>query len=570
MTRIHVLEAPYDLRGAMPSLGAHWDKNLKAWTYVGTRIPGVLAHFASEDYSWERWIEDDINKQVAPITPGKVEFKARPHQLEAGRKIDQFVQQGARGFVVADETGTGKSISCLLGAYASARRQGFTEKNPCRLLIVCPKSVIPHWRNTLRSLKFSNYFRVTIINYERLPKLLKAPSSAATAKRTRTKNRRVATGGTPLVNWNVIIADESHKMKNHQTAQRAKAFARVARYADTAAHAPFVIWASATIGQNPIEVGYLSPLIGQMKRVPGLTNDTWGKWLERSGYHVKEGKVGWVWKQPARDGSNKAEVQAERRADIQLLKELLFDQKFPSIRRLPEDIAGWPSIQRIAMPIDFDSSQWSMYEQVWTEFRTFLRMTRKGRDPKGALAKQLRFRQKSSLLLVPGVADFVCDLIDNGQQVALSTAFLESLDAMREILEARGIPCAEFSGRNEASREEERIRFQKGEAKVILYTVVEGVSFHANESLPDGTKATGARRSNVILDVRYSALESSQTEGRTHRDGEKSNIYYIFANNTVQEKIIRVMIERMRNLKHLSGDNQDILDEIDSIFDEEA
>jgi hypothetical protein len=419
-------------------------------------------------------------------------------------------------------------------------------------------------------LQFSAYFRVTIINYERLQKLLSAPASAAKAKTKRTKNRRTATGGVPIVNWNVIIADESHKMKNHQTAQRAKAFARVARYADTASHAPFIIWASATIGQDPVEVGYLSPLVGQVKNVPGLTNDTWGAWLDRSGYHVTKGKVGWAWKKVARDGSNKTQVQAERSADIKMLRGLLFDPKFPSIRRLPEDIAGWPSIQRIAMPIAFDSSQWGMYEQVWTEFRTFLRMTRKGRDPKSALAKQLRFRQKSSLLLVPGVADFATDLLDNGQQVAISTAFLESVDALKEILEARGFECVEFSGRNELNREADRIRFQKGEVKVMLYTVTESVSFHASESLPDGTKASSARRANVILDVRYSALESAQTEGRTHRDGQKSNVYYIFANNTVQEKIIKVMIERMKNMKDLSGDNQDILDEIDSIFDEEA
>lgn len=568
--RTYVLDVPFEMRAVASASGAKWDAQLKAFTYSAGALPPALQPFRSVDYSWERWIEDDLNKKVAPVQPGSVRFTPRPHQLEAGRKIDAFVQRGYRGFLEADEVGTGKSISCLLGAYSVAKRKGYSPEKPAYLLIVCPHSAMPHWRNTLRALSFTSSFRVVVINYERLSKLLEAPKTAESAKKAKTKKRQTATKGRPLVSWDAIIADESHKLKNYQEAQRAKAFTRVAQYATSARQSPFVIWASATAGQNPLEVGYLAPMIGQITRTSGLTTDTWGNFLERRGFHVKKGKSGWRWVSGNWQGTDLEEVRAKQRQDVVKIRELLFSPQSPTIRRLPEDIAGWPQIQRIPVPVDLDSHQQSLYKQVWSGFRNFLRMHPKGRDPQGALAQQLRFRQKASLLRVPGTIDFAADLLDNGQQVAISVAFMESLDAIREGLEKKGYSCVEFSGRNRDARENERLRYQRGQAQVILYSVTEAVSFHAGESLPDGTTASRARRSNVIHDVRYSSIENAQIEGRTHRDGQKSNAYYMYGVNTIEEKIITIMIQRMANMKNLSGDEESLVEEIESLLYQEA
>lgn len=570
MSRIHVLEVPFEMRTVMRHLGAAYSKDLKSWYYKGDQLPSALEPFQSEDFSLERWKEDDLNKSIKSPQEGKAVYKPRPHQIEAGKKIDDFLRKGYRGFIEADDVGVGKSISTLLGAYAAAKRKGHTPKNPARLLIVCPKSSIPHWRNTLRCITFASIFRVVIINYESLPKLLIAPQSAQDAKRTRTKNKRIANQGKPSILWDIIIADEAHKMKNYQTAQRAKAFTRVARYADKAQHAPFVIWASATVGQNPLELGYLAPLIGQAKGIQGLTPDTWGQWLANNSYHVKKGKVGWTWIKPKSDNTDAVEVRAKKKQDIQRIRDFLFTDDFPSIRRLPENIAGWPTIQRIALPVELSTEQKKLYDTLWSQFRQFFSLKMRGRDPQGSLAQQLRFRQKSSLLLVDGVVDFALDMLDNGQQVAISVVFGESIDALKAKFEEKGYSCSEFSGRNVQTREQERLDFQKGKNKVIIYTVTEAVSFHAGEILSDGTKATMARRANIIMDVRYTALDGIQTEGRTHRDGQASNTYYVYGAGTVQEKIIGVMFERMAHMKTLSGDSLDDVEAIERLLDQES
>lgn len=566
--RTFVLDFPWEMRAAAPALGAKWDAKTKAYTYTGATLPDLLAPFAAQDFSWQRWKEDDLNKSVLPTKKSANQFKPRPHQLEAAKKIASMAKQGYRGFTNADSVGLGKTLASIFGAYGVAKLKKFSPSRKAKVLIVCPKSVIPHWRNTLSASPLPDIARITILNYEQLSNLLKAPASAAQAKKTRTKNKRVANEGTPLVNWDIIIADESHRLKNFQVSQRSKAFANVARYDAHAEKAPFVIWASATPGQNPLELGYAAPLIGQLVKRK-LTLKNYGKWLEDNGYAVKKGKVGYSWAQVHFRATQEAKDENDKRkkSDIKKMRQLLFSPNAPSIRRLPTDIAGWPEVNRIAIPVSLDNKERSLYEEVWTQFRSFLRLNRRGKDPKGGLAQQLRFRQKSSLIRAPGTIDHILDLLENDLQVAVSVEFLESLDIMKTALEKKGITCAEISGRlTGAESEAERIRFQKGGAQVVFFTVKEGISLHANEQLPDGSKATATQRATIVHDVRYSGIENSQIEGRCARDGEFATIYYVYAQDTVEENIVTVAIERMANISNMAGDDEGLVAKIENLI----
>jgi hypothetical protein len=461
---------------------------------------------------------------------------------------------------------THNTISSLYGANESAKVKGFTTANPAKALIICPKSVIPHWRNTIRALNIT-HLRIVVINYDQSKKLLSVPESASNAKRTRTKNKRIANDGKPNINWDIIIADESHRLKNQS--QRTAAFDKIARYSDKVVTAPFVIWASATIGQSPLEIGYLAPLLGQMTGKQSLTIKQWGEYLAANGYHVIEGKVGYTWIKAKKEDSaaTKASILRSQKADVQKLSALLFAPGSPSIRRNPTDIAGWPELQRIPQPYALSPQENLLYLQAWLEFRNFLRLNPRGKNPSGGLAAELRFRQKASLIMAPNTVDFASDLLDNGLQVAISVQFMETLAYLREKLEAKGYMVSEFSGANESTREQERLNFQKGKTQVMLFTVTEGISLHAGEQLPDGTNATMTPRATLVHDIFYSGIAGAQVEGRTHRDGQNANVYYPYLQGTVQEKITKTMIQRMAHMSTLSGDDTDAVASIEAILD---
>lgn len=557
-THVFVLDVPWEERQLATTLGAEWVEKIRKHVYAGTLLPAPLQKYKSVDYSLERWLEDNINRAYAPNeAPTGPLFQPRPHQQEGIDDIESAGKAGWRAFVVADSTGVGKSLTGLLGASRVAALRGFTAQKKAKLLIIGPKAVLPHWRNTIKQSGVDN-LRILVINYDQYKRLLTVPKTAADAKKTRTKNKRIASQGKSFIKWDLIISDESHKLKTID-AQRTQAFETIAGYEQPAKTAPFVIFMSATIGQEPMELGYLAPLVGQASRNPGLKLKTWGQWLADNDFHVKEGKVGWNWVKPLPNATpeQKAQVRAQQIEDVKKLSAMLFGNGAPSIRRKPEDIAGWPSIQTIPLPVDLSADDYASYNKAWTEFRKEMQMHARGKNPQGSLAIITRFRQKISLISAPQTVEQILELLDNGIQVAVSVEFMETIEHIRVMLKKHGIEVAEISGRQGLNREYERLRFQKGEVKVVLFSVTEAISLHAKETLPDGTKATPHRRATIVHDIRWSALQTTQIIGRTHRDGELAIAYFVIANRTVNVRILESMLRKMENMNALSGEDPD-------------
>lgn len=570
----HFLEVPWDLRSMPAMFGAKWSAKDKFHVYEGADLPEPLLPFATQPFTWARWLEDEANGRVGIVPPGDVVFKPRDYQVAAAKKIVTAFKQGYRGFLEADATGVGKTLSCVFGALGIGKMKGSSAGKPLKVLILCPKGVIPHWQNTLLASPLPSMARIVVSNYEQMPKMLSVPASAKTAKRTRTRNQRIARDGVSLVDWDVVIADEAQKLKGIYTSQRAKEFSNIAQYASTRQDAPFIIYASATPGETPIHFGYMAPVVGSVLGMKnGLTLKGWGKWLESQGFNVKEGKAGsWSWGEVHYKSSDEKKDENARanKQDILKLRKLFFNPKFPSIRRHPSDIAGWPETNLIPFPVSLGFKQLQLYEEAWTAFRQVLRLGIRGRDPKGGLAAQLRFRQKSSMLRVDATVEQALEALETGHQVAISLEFLETLDTIREELEKKRVKVAEYSGRNDTEREIERLRFQRGEAKVILFTPTEGFSLHAKETLPTGEQASPAPRVLLLHDIRYTAIANTQIVGRCHRDGQFVNNYLMFAKNTVEEKIINVMINRMRNMKSLAGDSEERVGSITDLLEQIA
>ena len=535
----YLLDVPYEDRQTASWAKARWQKDLRTWVYLapkGTPLPERLRPYAAPRHSWEAWREAELNGET-PAAYDSGEIVLHQHQVEAADVVETAWKAGRPGVLIADEVGLGKTFSALAGVNRI--------DDPKRVLILCPLSVVPHWRRSIDAL--GSHHRFTVINYDRAKKLLDIPDTAHDAKRTRTKNKRIATKGVSIVDWDVIIADEAHLLKN-PTSQRSAAVRQLqgGRKATS-----FMVWCSATAGQNPTELAYTNRLIAAKTGVKlGADLEDFEAWCKDLGIKVSKSFGGLKW--------------TPNDADLEKMNELLFSDGFTAIRRRPTDIAGWPELERILHPVELSASERSLYEDAWSFVKATVKEDQRLRasgearhkgasDPKNPLVALLRFRQAASRIRLPYTVALVEDLLANGKQVAISAEFRDTVDSLLEMLSKKRVTVTEIhGGLSPQEREENRLKFQQGKAQVIVFTVKEGISLHQGEK---ASSATDVPRVTIIHDGRWDALSTSQIEGRTWRDGQFSTCYHTFAEDTVEQKVVKTMLGKLEAMKTMLADS---------------
>ena len=93
------------------------------------------------------------------------------------------------------------------------------------------------------------------------------------------------------------------------------------------------------------------------------------------------------------------------------------------------------------------------------------------------------------------------------------------------------------------------------------------ISLHAGELLPDGGHATETPRVGLFHQPRFSGIQARQVTGRTHRDGRSSPWRIAFAEDTVEEQVARVMVERLAVSGSAAGADTSSLREIAELLD---
>jgi SNF2 family DNA or RNA helicase len=568
---ITFIEVPFEQRYEARNAGVKYDKSMKS-SYVEGPVPSSLKNWASKDYSFERWLEDSVNKHIKKPVLGPVMFTPRPHQVVAQKAIVQSWSNNSPGFLISDSTGLGKTLSIVSGFCSIAKLMHKTPARPAKVLIVCPKGAIPIWRQTLKAYADSAVVRPLVINYQRLNKLIKEPKSSKTAKRARTKNRRTATDGQPKINFDIIVFDESHYLKNYGSSTMSLSAENIAMLDSpyVKGRSPFVIYSTATPGANPMNYAIMAPTLARLidknykKHIPP---SKWGPFLSTHGFHVSYSKK-WSWISVPWFGMNSKDPKERKKYEIARDKtKTLQDEDTkrigrawiakgsPYISRKPTDLKGWPKQQVEPLYIELDAQGMVAYEEVWSDFRKYLKLRQQGKvDSQSALVQNQRFRQKASILKALPIAEHAVELVQEGKQVFIGCQFLETIDIIKTALQKSKIPCSECSGRT--NKEEERLRFQRGETKVVLSSITEAMSFHANETLPDGTQATSAERVTIISDVRQNPNDCLQQMGRAHRDGQNSLCEFPLAIDTIDVKVMNSFINSVRNLENMKGESE--------------
>lgn len=518
--RVWVLAVPF----RAPAPGAVWHAGLQANVWVGRELPPELAPYDPPPYSLERFLEDELNEKPRPV-PLARPMTPRDQQCDGAEVVAAHAAAGGRVFLLGDDPGVGKTGTAILAVKAIA------EQRDVRTVLVVadrPAAItIPHWSRSIAGFGDGG-IRWCVTTWDRLTKVSK-------------------------LRFDVVIADEAH-MVRHTTTQRWKHWKTVsgaARVKD----APFVLATTATPAHTPLELPYLAP---QFAAHHGESIREWAdlpKRLEAHGFHVERGRYGWQWTEDA----------AERRADLDRLQSWLAAADPPATLHRA---APWGPVSVTGTPVALTPAERAAYESEWGEFRAEMQLARRGRQSARGRAALLRFRQKAGLIRVQATVDWIKAQVEAERQVAVSVEFVETAaDPIREALLDAGIPVAGIYGRDRFDVEAERLRFQRGEAMVCVFTVTASISLHAGELLPDGRAASVTPRVGLFHQPRFSGIQARQVTGRTHRDGQVSPWRVAFAEDTVEEQVARVMVERLAVSGSAAGADTSSLQEIAELLD---
>lgn len=541
MQPIWFLDVPFEWRPAMSQLGVRWDAHYKQSVYKGP-LPPHLEPFKCQPLSWMWHQQYHANgRHLDPLTRDPVPYSARPHQKVAAQAMKMAAQNGAPGFLLADEVGVGKTMSAWDFVLSSPRYK--------TILIVTTSSAQAHWRNTVRHAGWLPTHSIVIINYDQLGKLFTLPEDGLISTRKKGMRKRVAKQA-QAPTFDLVIFDESHKGKN-PTSARGMMMRKIQDKAQ------FCIYASATAGQNPLELIYLGSLLSfaSGKRVPNKEIAEFKDWCIAQGIKITSGAYG------------KIEWEYNEQ-DLEKIHGWLFGGKVPlGIRRLPENVANWPALFRQLYPVEMDLKAQQAYAKMWEHF---VAEEMKNKD-EGSVKKhtavekennRLRLRQESSWLRIPATVEETMELIEQGKKVAISVAFLPNLnELLRRFAELNVSAVAIHGAMNANEKETARLAFQRGNARVIVFTVEEAISLHQGEYPNDAFP-----RVLLIHDVRWSAIQMAQIEGRCHRDGKEAPVFWMVGADTVDIDIAEVMVAKVKNMKSLHGDKVGDLKAIDEVL----
>lgn len=496
-----------------------WYSNPGVAVFIGAALPPELASFRSEPYSFARRVEDTHNgfpgppAMAAPKTP-------RPEQIEAAKGIVTSCLRWPLTHLGSD-VGQGKTLAAILAAKALLRIRG---GNSVLVVVDRPAAITSSsWRDSIAGIGDGGHDWL-IVSPDQLKKL--------------------ASHRNPLYAFDVCLIDETQNFRH--VSQQTTALRRVAKYRSK--KAPAIITITNTLGHNPSEYLALTPLLAALHGEPPAQWIDLGAKLIANGLPLQPSrfkKGEYMWTQAARDSP------ALQQKATETVRRWMVDASPPA---MIYQAARWGPAPVQAVAVDLSPEQTREYQAAWMVFRRANQIAKSGSDSDAGRAALLRLRQKASFIRATHTVNLAISQVKKGRQPVIAVELLSTAgDPIADALEAAGIPCARLFGDNDCASE--RIAFQRGDKPVAVINKTSAISLHANEHMGDGSRSTSAPRIGLFHQPRFSGIHARQTIGRTHRDGQTSPWFFLYARNTVEEGAAAAMVSSLQNaVASTSGD----------------
>ncbi len=482
------------------------DENIKKLKMIDDRYPfDILSKSV-----WKRKIIPlTIKKQKTP----KIEklSQAVPSKQFRGELLDfqreglDFLIKSSGNALLADEMGLGKTVQTL--AYLSKEKKAFPA------LIIAPLVTLTNWQREIekflrkksrngkiidnqppssmmiRNGKLNDIgkYDFYIINYEllhkRLPDLLNLKISA-------------------------VICDEVQHLRS-KTTQKYAAIKKLAAKDGV----KFRVGLSGTPIYN--RGSEIWPIVEILK--PGLL----GSFKEFCEYFCYVNEKG------------KAIVLENKRDSLrnQLTKHVMLRRKKSDVLKELKDKVRYPEV--IASDEKFYKTE---LDKIWKKLEEEQKYAQTAFDKSASYHRAIESeRQAAGLAKLPHVINFVNDIMDIEESVVVFCHHRAIHNLLHQSL-SKYNPASIIGGQTDKNRDNEIIRFQNGETKLMIAGLRAGnVGINLNNA------------SYVIFaELDWSPAIHRQAEDRLHRIGQKNTVfaYYLVGNGTLDEHVAEILVDK--------------------------
>lgn len=383
-------------------------------------------------------------------------------------------------------------------------------------LIIAPKAALVSWRRVAEASGVGRLI-LDVINTERL-----AYSNQSWFSEDKAGARWHLPQGC------MILIDEAHKGCAGPKSATTKRLALLKAY-----KLP-ILMLSATIANSPLQMRVLGYFAGlhsfnntsfyDFCRRHGCTANPWG------GLEFPSGPK----------GQRVMEAIRKRLAD-------------KMIRLSLDEIPGFPECDTQVKLYNLEDRYETELQKIYDEMAAEVKQ-----GHTNPLVDLLRHRQRAEICKTPLLTDLCMEAVEAGQAPVVFVCFKDTLDIVREKLNAQGISASTvLGGQSTAVRVENIDRFQRQQTQVCLCMIQAGgvsVSLHAVE--PEALPRI------AFICPSFSAVEVTQALGRIHRAGSRHKAVqrFVLAANTVEERVYKAITKKLGCIDTLNGDDLTLWD----------
>ncbi|XP_024993672.1 SWI/SNF-related matrix-associated actin-dependent regulator of chromatin subfamily A-like protein 1 isoform X1 [Cynara cardunculus var. scolymus] len=450
------------------------------------------------------------------LMPDSIESKLLPFQREGVR----FVLQHGGRVLLADEMGLGKTLQAI--AVASCVRDSWP------VLVLTPSSLRLQWASMIQQWLGISSSDILVV----LSNASGSNKGGFTIMRPNTKGSIRLDGVFNIVSYDavdklqgvlmnsdfkVVIADESHYLKNAQ-AKRTSASLPILQKA----HYTMLLTGTPALSR-PIEL---------YKQLEALYPNVYKSVHEYGNRYCQGGVFGMY-----QGASNHEELHNLMKATVM-------------IRRLKKDVlTELPVKRRQQVFLDLADKDMKQINALFRELE-LVKSKIKASNSKEE-AESLKFTEKniinkiyteSAAAKIPAVLDYLGTVIEAGCKFIVFAHHQPMIDSIHQFLLRKKVGCIRIDGGTPAgSRQSLVTDFQDKDAiKAAVLSIKAG-----------GVGLTLTAASTVIFaELSWTPGDIIQAEDRAHRIGQASsvNVYYLLANDTVDDIIWDVVQSKLENL----------------------